>query len=82
MINILPYIPFLNYKKKWINNNLEIIKSKRNNEFFKDNDGLISWDVVEYTLSLYYDRKYYDSLKSYRGLRLTPANLREYIEDK
>lgn len=82
MFNVLPYVPFINYRKKWINDKLNLIKSKRNNQMFKDKDGdVIDWSVVEYTLCLYYNQKYFNSLDTYIGLRLNLHQLIPYLEN-
>ena len=79
---MLPYIPFLNYRERWVNEKLYKIKLKRNDEMFRDNDGCdIDWSVVKYTLCMYYNDKYFNSTDITIGLRLSPYQLMPYLEN-
>lgn len=80
MLNILPYVPFLNYKQMWLNKKLNQIKLKRNNIMLKDIEGNeIDWSVVEYMLSIYYNMKYFNSDEDCDGMRLHPEELEQYM---
>ena len=80
MLNILPYIPLFNYKQMWLNDNLNKIKSNRNYIMFKDVEGSdIDWSVVEYSLSILYNMKYFNSDEDCYGMRLHPEKLEKYI---
>ena len=80
MLNILPYVPFLNYKQMWLNEKLNQIKLRRNNIMLKDIEGSeIDWSVVEYMLSIYYNMKYFNSDEDCYGMRLHPEELEKYM---
>lgn len=81
MKNLLPYIPFLNYKETWINEKLILIQTKRNHKLLIDDEGYeIDWDIVKFALRMYYGEKFFGSRHPYDGLRLNPYRLMAYIE--
>lgn len=64
----------------WLNDKLNKIKSKRNYIMFKDVEGSdIDWSVVEYSLSILYNMKYFNSDDNCVGMRLHPEKLEKYI---
>ncbi len=82
MNRVLPYIPFINYKQKWINEKLYIIKSKRNDIFIRDDDGKnIGWSVIEYILCLLYDWEFFGLDFPKDGLRIQPHELKYYLKN-
>lgn len=79
MINLLPYIPFYDYRKIWVEKKLNLIKENRKNQLIDDAYGeKMSWSVVEYYLFLLYDEKYFDESPG-PGLRMSISNLNQYF---
>lgn len=77
-MNLLPYIPFYNYRTKWTAKALDNIKTARNNTEVEDYYGdKMSWDVIEYYLLMAYDYEFFGSDWG-PGLRICPTDLRRY----
>ena len=80
-MNLLPYIPYYDYRTKWINTALNNAKTVNNNVELKDywNEDM-SWDVIEYYLHLAYDKIFFDRCWG-PGLRIVPTDLKSYYKN-
>lgn len=76
IFNLLPYIPFYNYKRIWINKKLNKLKLKYGDKFIKDSQGDdIGWNVIKYYLIFAYDFTFFNEPIYSEGLRMHPLEL-------
>ena len=81
-MNLYPYIPFYNYKYRWVNYYLVELKKMTDGTFIKDYYNVdMSWDVVEYYLELAYDSIYFGNPCG-PGLRMVTRELVYMVERK
>lgn len=80
-MNLYPYVPFYNYRKKWINYYLDELKIITNENFIKDYYNIdMSWELIEYYLELAYDSIYF-GIPCGSGLRIYPRDLVYTVEE-
>ncbi len=78
-MNLLPYIPFLNYRQHWKNKNLNKLKSKYT-VIKDDENNEMGWSVIDYYLLLAYD-EYYFNIDPGEGLRMSPNKLHKLTKN-
>ena len=80
-MNVLPYVPFLGYRDRWIKQNLDKLKQIHHGQNMKDDLGEdMSYNVVEYYLCLAYDYTYFGSCMGLCGLRTNPLSLLQVLK--
>ena len=81
-MNLYPYLPFYNYKVFWVNYYLNELKIMTDGKLIKDvYYEEISWDVIEYYLTLAYDFIYFGNPCG-PGLRMVTSDLVYMVDSK